>query len=149
MKSDWMAASSFSRSREIISAINMISIHAKLVVGGEKDPHDAAELDRAREKLSTFLTNFGELVDHATTNQDGIIIGSDPRIGELAQMFISERQHLPQKSPLFKLPLQYLINLVQSDNLEEMPDLISCLRDLRNILEQHSHSDIVGILGEI
>ena len=147
MKSDWMAASSFSRSREVISAINMISIHAKLALGGEKDPHDEAELRNARERLTNFLRDFGGLVEQATTNQDGIIIGSDPRIAELAQMFISERQQLPQKSPLFKLPLQNLISLVQSDNLQEMPDLISSLRDLRNILEQHSHSDIVGILG--
>ena len=149
MKSDWMAASSFGRTREIVTAINTISIHAKLVLADVHDPHSDIELGKAREILSSFLTYFGSLLEDAMQNQNGVIIGSDPRLGELAQVFLSERQHLPQKSELFSLPLQKLSDLVNSNKTEEMQELIACLRDLRNILEQHAHSDVVGILGEI
>ncbi|CAG0993780.1 hypothetical protein ANAEL_02457 [Anaerolineales bacterium] len=149
MKSDWMTASSFSRAREVISAINIVSIYAKLVSTNEEYPHNLDDLNHAREKLSAFLSDFGRLIEKGISDQDGIIIGSDPRFSELAKMFIEERRHLPQKSTLFKLPTEKLIHLVRSNNPEEMPELIACLRDLRNILDQHSHSDIVGILGEI
>jgi hypothetical protein len=149
MKSDWMTASSFSRTREVISAINTISIHAKLISAGKEYPHNFENLNQAREKLCTFLSEFGRLIDRGISDHDGIIIGSDPRFSELAKMFIEEKRHLPQKSTLFKLPAEKLIHLVRSNNPEEMTELISCLRDLRNILDQHSHSDVVGVLGEI
>ena len=149
MRSDWMAAASFSRTREVISSINTISIHAKLVSAGEKDPHNPDDLNLAREKLCTFLAGFGKLIEKGTSGQDDIIIGSDPRLSELAKMFIEEKRHLPQKSTLFKLPTEKLIHLVRSNNIDDMAELISCLRDLRNILDQHSHYDVVGILGEI
>jgi hypothetical protein len=144
-----MAASSFGRTREVISAINTISIHSKLVLVNAKDPHNNIELIKAREILSAFLYNFGTLLDNAEQDQDGVIVGSDPRLGELAQVFLSERQHLPQRSELFTLPIQKLIILVKSDRPEDMQELISCLRDLRNVLDQYSHPDAIGILGDI
>lgn len=149
MRNDWMTASSFSRTREVISAINTISIHAKLVSAGENGPYSPEDLGRARQKLCAFLSDFGKLIEKGTSEQEGVIIGSDPRLSELAQMFLEERRHLPQKSTLFKLPTDQLINLVSSNNVDEMAELISCLRDLRNILDQHSHYDVVGILGEV
>lgn len=144
-----MTASSFSRTREVMSAINTISIYAKIVATNGAYPHNLDELEHARTKLCSFLYDFGNLVEKGISEQDGIIIGSDPRLGELAKIFIEEKRHLPQKSTLFKLPTDKLIKLVKSNNTEEMPELIACLRDLRNILDQHSHSDTVGILGEI
>jgi hypothetical protein len=149
MKSDWMTASSYGRTRELITAINTISIHAKLILADMTDPRSDSDLKQAREKLSAFLVSFESLLDDATRNQNGVIVGSDPRMAELAQTFLSERQHLPHKSELFTLPLNKLSDLVNSDKKEEMQELIICLRDLRGILEQHAHSDMVGILGEI
>lgn len=105
MKSDWMSASSFTRTREVISAINTVSIYAKLVSTREVYPHNLDDLNRAREKLSAFLSDFGRLIEKGISDQDGIIIGSDPRFGELAKMFIEEKRHLPQKSTLYKLRL--------------------------------------------
>jgi hypothetical protein len=37
----------------------------------------------------------------------------------------------------------------KSDRREDQDRLIANLRDLRVLIEQHSHADIVGILGEI
>jgi hypothetical protein len=149
MKSDWMTASSYGRTRELITSINTISIHAKLVLADMVDPHNGTTLKKARETLSAFLVSFENILDDATRSPNGVIIGSDPRMAELAQTFLSERQHLPHKSELFTLPLNKLNDLVNSDKKEEMQELINCLRDLRGILEQHAHSDVVGILGEI
>lgn len=149
MKSDWMTAASYGRTRELITAINTISIHAKLVLADVTDPHKETALIKARETLSAFLVSFGNMLDEAAQNQNGVIIGSDPRMAELAQTFLLEKQHLPHKSELFTLPLKKLGDLVNSENKDEMQELISCLRDLRGILEQHAHSDVVGILGEI
>jgi len=39
--------------------------------------------------------------------------------------------------------------LLLSDSIPDRAALIECLRDLRRLLEQHVHADVVNVLGEL
>ncbi len=148
MKNNWLAASSFERTHELISAINTLSVHAKFIGAGIEDGENENEVQRARSGLIAFLERLKILFD-AVHNQNNAIVGADPRLGELALRFLSERQLLPRRSVLYSQPIDRLKELVQSELTEDMADLVSCLRDLRTLVEQHSYADIVGILGDV
>lgn len=149
MNNNWMAASSFGRAYEIISAINTISIHAKLAQLGEKDPQKQESVNKARSTLAEFLINLEKIILDAEKEQDGVIMGSDPRMSELVQTFILGKQSFPQSSDLFRLPLKRFGELLLSEKSEDMPELIILLRDFRSVIEQHSHADVIGILGDL
>ena len=50
MKNDWLTASSFERTHEIVSAINTLSIHAKLVLAGIDDSTNQEEVEKLKQK---------------------------------------------------------------------------------------------------
>ena len=50
-KNDWLASQSLERSLDVISAINRISIHAKLRLAGIADTTTRDELNSARRSL--------------------------------------------------------------------------------------------------
>jgi hypothetical protein len=58
VNSDWLTASSFERASEIISAINLLSIHSKLTLAGVDDPADPFDIGEARAKLVAFLAEL-------------------------------------------------------------------------------------------
>lgn len=147
MEGDWLAASSFERTHEILSAINILSIHAKLHLAGTVDPIDEAVVEQARGRLLEFLTGFGELLQNA--DQAGAVVGADPRLAELAQRYRVATQRIPRSSLVFELTVGELSDLVRSERAEDLPKLVECLRGLRGLLEQHSVADAVGILGEV
>lgn len=149
MNNDWMAASSFGRAFEVISAINILSIHAKLLLGGNQDPQSEKTIKKARNTLLNFINNLDHLLSSADSQQDGMIIGSDPRMSELAQIFISGKQSYPIDSDLFRSPLDLFQGLVLSDDPGDMPRLIAFLQELRALIEQHSHTDIIEVLGDL
>jgi hypothetical protein len=149
MTTEWLTARSFERSHEIISAINTLSIHSKRLVAGEGDLDREAEVAEARKVLQTFLERFNAVVRQAEEQRDATIVGTDPRLSSLAKKFMLARRQLPQR-PLFRArSLDELRDLLKSDRPEDQERLVANLRDLRILIEQHSHADIVGILGEI
>lgn len=148
MKNDWMTTSSFERMHEVISAINVLSIHAKLVKAKVIDPTDQADIQRARDRLLTFLGRFQVLIQNA--EQGGAtVVGADPRLGELALRFLSHKRRLSHRTPLYEMSFDRLRELIKVDNSESLPDLISCLRDLRSLVEQHAYADVVDLLGDV
>lgn len=148
MNSDWLTASSFERSSEVMSAINVLSIHAKLTLAGVDDPTDLAEISKAKARLVRFLEELRRLVDGAGQTQANLMVGTDPRLGELALEYIGERKRLPPRALLYTLSLAQLSALVESDSAEDVPKLVECLESLRSLFEQHAHTDIAGIFGD-
>lgn len=51
MTSDWVAATTFEQTHEVLFAINTLSIHAKLMTAGVEDPAPDSEMERARARL--------------------------------------------------------------------------------------------------
>ncbi len=149
MNNDWLAASSFERTHEIVSAINTLSIHAKLALAGVDDSVDAGRVQEARARLTEFLDRFSPVLREAEGSHDSTVVGADPRLGELAIRFLSARRRWPQRSALFETPIARVRELVQSERHDDLPTLISCLEGLRLLVEQNAHADVVGILGDL
>ena len=135
--------------RELITAINIISINAKLCLANKPHAVDQNDIDKARRTLSKFLNEFGGVLENTERDQDGLVVGSDPRFSQLVSDFLAERRRLPNKSALFVIPISELSKLVNSDDVADMAKLIDLLRELRNVLEHHSRSDFLGVIGDI
>jgi hypothetical protein len=146
---EWLAARSFERAHEVISAINTVSMHAKLSARGIADTTRTDEARKARAVLTDFLAKLGTLVAVAQRDPEAVGAGADPRLGNLARRFVAAQKHWPQQSALYAQPAQDLVQLLSSADLHDQERLIGCLRELRNLIEQNVHSDVVGILGDI
>ena len=149
MNTEWLAAGSFERTHEVISAINTLSINAKLALAGHKSAATIEDVAEARAHLKAFLSRFDHIVREVERNQKGPVLGADPRLGLLAKRFVAEKKQRPLRSSLYTVPIERLIALIDSERAEDQKDLIDSLRDLRTLVEQHAHADVVGILGEI
>lgn len=148
MKSEWLTASSFERAFEIVSAINTLSIHAKLKLAGIDDPVDPLEVERARPRLLEFLAALRALVENTEKDQSKIIVGADPTMGELALEYLNEKGRLPPRSMLYTLSLTQLEELVRSERNEDSKDLVECLESLRDLVENYAQADVSRIFDE-
>jgi len=99
--------------------------------------------------LVTFLSRLENVVDDAARRPDGTVLGVDPRLGELASKFLTGRSQLPRRSPLYSVSLGELRRLLGAQKAEDLKMLVKLLRALRVLIEQHAHSDVVGILGDV
>ena len=149
MSKEWLSAQNFERLHGLISAINTISINAKLETEGIDDSARKTEVEQACTLLLKFLDEFEALVDEVERDKDNIAIGSDPRLGSLAKKFMSLKTQRPRTSSLASLSLGELKELLQSQSLPNRMALIQYLRDLRRLLEQHAHDDVIKVLGEL
>lgn len=149
MRSDWLAAASFERMHETISAINMLSIHAKLLLAGVDDPTGEGELEGARSRLQTFVNQLQSMLDEVEEEGQGYVTGADPRLSELGLRFLSQRQRKPPSSQLYSVSLERLNSLIASENQDDLNELILYLRELRRLVEEYSHADVSDILGDV
>ena len=149
MKHEWLTTSNFERTQEVLSAINALSIYAKLRIAGVSDPNGEVEVRQAKEDLIDFLNRLQTSVQDAQDDGDGIVTRADPRFGELAKRYLSRKQQSAQQSVSHELSIDHLRALVEQDDIKEFPMLISYLRDLRGLIEEHAHADVVALLGEI
>jgi hypothetical protein len=149
VKNNWLAASNFERMYQVISAINTISVYAKLKVAGVDEPTDELELRQAREELTRFITQFDGQLHEAEQRQDGVVVGDDPRFGELTVRYLSAKRQWLEPSGLYKIPLADLAAMIQTERPQDLPQMIECLRELRILLELHSQADVRDILGDV
>lgn len=149
MSNNWLAAESFERVHSIISALNTLSIHAKMILANVDDTARSTEVMKARAVLRAFLESFGAIVKEAERTREGMVTGADPRLSQLARTFVAKRRQWPQHSPLYDVTLSEVDALLESDTPDNLRRLIAYLQELRVLLEQNVHADIVGLLGEI
>jgi hypothetical protein len=148
VKNDWLTTSSFERAFNVVSAINIVSIHAKLTKAGMKNPIDNAEIKNAQVKIIDFLDTLQSLMNDTEKNQNGIVVGADPRLGELALFYMAERRRFPPRSQLYTISITEFEKIIQSNNKKDMDTLVSCLESLRSIVEQYAQTDIAGMFGD-
>lgn len=149
MSNEWLNAESFERSYHLVSAINTISIHEKLEAAGVKDNRDPAEIRDSRRYLLEFLNSFEPVVRGIEGDPERLAEGVDPRLGELARGFLAAQRKRPQTSELANVSLNEISRLMESSDSEDRARFLVCLRDLRRLVEQHAHADVVKILGEL
>jgi len=149
MRSKWLITSNFERMQDLISAVNTVSIHAKLRMAGIEDPTDAPKLQRAKAILLALVDRFQELIDDVERSQSRTVIGADPQLGDLVMRYLDQKRHLPEGSPQFAISFDRLRELIQTENMENLLEFISCLKQLRTLLEQHAYVDVVDLIGEM
>jgi hypothetical protein len=149
VESDWLTASSFERAQEILSAINTLSIYTKLAAARVPNPSCDAEVPKARARILSFLDELDRLAREAEQTVDDTVVGTDPRMGDLTRRYLAGRKSLPRRSPLFALPITQVRSLIADDNPVRAGDRITCLAELRSLVEQHAHVDAVGLLGNL
>jgi hypothetical protein len=149
MESDWLAAASLERTQEVLSAINTLSIHAKLSAAGSPDPAYVAAARPARERVLAFLGDLDRITQHVEQAIPDAVVGTDPRMGDFARRFLAGKHKWPRRTPLFALSLPEVRELISSDDPACRTDQIACLAELRSLLEQHAHVDTVGLLGNL
>lgn len=142
MKSDWLTASSFERTHEILSAINLLSIHGKLALARVEDPASDIELQGARERLLEFLGRIEAVLKKAEQGR-GAIVGTDPQLGELVLQFLAGRPDGSRRSRSPELSLSALVDLVSSERPEDLRALVPHLERLRTVIEEQTHADLV------
>jgi hemerythrin-like domain-containing protein len=148
MSSEWTTYQSFQQGQELLDAVNTLSIHLKL---GEEELGDEESLEKARERIESFLN---DLQEHIAQDEEGegLILGTGPRLRQFAHRF-AEAQHEPRQfqSPLMSGELDRVRRLLQKDSFteKESRELVSSLDEFKVLLEEHVDTDANRLFGEI
>ena len=149
MSKEWLAAANYERTQGLVSAINTLSMHAKLALLGRDDAKISSHAQTAREFLRRFLERFAVLVSDAESAPFSPLPGADPRLRSLANRYLHAREQTPARSILFELPPAELDQLLVSDDADDRERLVDCLRTLRAVLEEQAHTDLTDLLGKL
>ncbi|KSV17090.1 hypothetical protein CY91_04660 [Dehalococcoides mccartyi] len=149
MSKEWFNAESFERFQQLISAINAVLIHSKLRLAGIDDAGRRPEFETSRKYLLAFLEQFGPIVQEVEKDENWVPAGTDPRLDDLARSLADIRRRRPRKFSLASVSVVELKQLLELDDMENANKVIEYLRDLRNLLEQQAHADVISILGEL
>lgn len=147
MTSEWLTAESFERNHRLLSAINTLSIHAKLALAGTANMPNIGNVAQAQAELRHFLDRMAPLVHDVETNQEAPLLGADSRLSSLVRQYATTRRR--PASVLHKLSIEQVTALLDSQQPAEQNRLIEYLAALRQVVEQHAHADVVGLLGEV
>lgn len=131
-KNDWLAASSFEQAHEVASAINTLSIHAKLVLDGVEDPAPAEDVQKARRRLLSFLKRLQAVLGETTSA--GVVIGADPQLGDVAGRLLSRQVRESGKRETPRL-LTELPTLIESQSEADLRRLVAGLQELRSFVD--------------
>jgi hypothetical protein len=149
MSTEWLAVRSFRHIQDLLSAINTLSIHIKLVQAAIPDNGRAKQAERARQTLISFLEKLENVVRGAEQTNGQPVIGADPRLRELARSFVRARGERKRfRSTLFRDSISQMEALLQSERPKDLPSLLQCLGELRILLEEHLPADTHQLLGE-
>lgn len=133
---------------EVISAINDLSVEAKLRLEGRAV--DQARQNRAaeaRRALGDFLRRLRPVVEEAARSEEAMVTG-DPQMARLARDVLAERHQIP-RTQLGAMDLGELRNLVASPGAGDPERLIEGLRALRHLLSQHVQPGLAELMGDV
>lgn len=144
---EWLTAESFEYSYRLLSAINTLSIHAKLLLDGVDDSDRSEQVQNARRLLKTFLDRVTALIRDSEERRNDTVLGADPQLRELATKFIPSKTRATQAPPACSISLPGLSNLLTSESPQDLKTLVDTLRELRVLIEQQAHADVGRILA--
>jgi hypothetical protein len=137
-KNDWLAAVGFEQAHEVASAINTLSIHAKLLLAGTRDPTPAQDIQQARQRLASFVERLQAVVKDV--RDKGAVVGADPQIADVALALLAETRRDPSSHGHPTL-LEDLPSLIQSERSQDLPRLVKGLQELRSLVEVDTTSE--------
>jgi hypothetical protein len=149
MSDVWLLAESFEQGNRLIQAVNVLSIHTKLLLAGLDDSARAADAERARSNIKAFLQTLDTLVPQVEADNEAALPGQAPRAGAFVRRFVQARRQDSGRSPLFARSISEFVNLLDAKDQEQRQDLVEGLAKLREMLEQHHHADVSQVLGQL
>ena len=148
-KNDWLISQSLERALDVMSAINRLSVHAKLQLAGVSDTMPADETLAARDALREFVATLSALIEQAEESRDQIAFGTDPRLGSLARRFLTDREAGTGAVLCRPEELRELKTLLDQGDEADPKTLIQELSHLRSVLELHSQADAAIVFNEV
>lgn len=150
MRAQWLTVQSFQHGQDLLSAINALSMHLKLMAEGVSDEGRVKEADEARSKLASFLDELEKLVGKSNRNKASPVLGKDPRTRQLAESFMEARRERARfRSVLFRGDIPHARRLLYSDAEEDREPLLRCLQELRLLVQEHVQADATQIMGQV
>ena len=146
INSQWRAVQSFQENQNLISAINILSIHIKLKMAGHSDLNKEETIQKAREELCAFLTELNPQVQRAEI-ENKPLLGVDPRRRQFVKHLITAKQSARIRSPFLLDKLSNGGQLLRSDAKADKKDILLFLEELRMLLEEHIGSDVQQLFG--
>ena len=146
INSQWRAVQSFQENQNLISAINILSIHIKLKMAGHSDLNKKETIQKAREELCSFLTELNPQVQRAEV-ENKPLLGVDPRRRQFVKHLITAKQSARIRSPFLLDKLSKGVQLLRSDAKADKQDILLFLEELRMLLEEHIGSDVQQLFG--
>ncbi len=126
---------------QVLSAINLLSINAKLTLLKSENPVDADELSQAKRRLTEFASELADLLEKAGKREGHAILGTDLRMRQLVSHF----RQMTRSSPLgnsVDVTRDDLQRLLEAEDESSLGVLIEYLDLLRSLVEQYSYSDV-------
>jgi hypothetical protein len=148
MSNEWFAANNVERAHQVLSAINLLSINAKLTLLGSSSPIEVDEIVEAKKTLLEFTEGLSDLLEKAEKREGRTILGTDFRTGQLASCFRDTMTRRSSTDDLHGVELDVLPSLLNAEDESSLNTLIRYLDQLRSLVEQYSYSDMVAVFGE-
>jgi hypothetical protein len=146
MSQEWLNIQSFFTDHELIGAINDLSIFLKQEAAGIRDVERASRAEKARQVLNEFLSRLSE--SESAEGREPVL-GVDARFQSLTDAIESAReQNGRYQSVLMREGASSALALLAADAPEARSQLLTCLAELRKIIEQHQQADASVIFEE-
>lgn len=149
MSDAWQLAESFERTRQLITAVNTVSVHVKLSSAGVPDLQSEEEVRHATAVLRDFLSKLANDLSSYDKDSGSPVTGATVRSNMLTRRFALARGQSPEVSPIYSISLSSFVALLESSDRSDQAQLVSGLQTLRNLLEQHHHSDSNEMFGNL
>ena len=150
MSTQWLDIQSFQQSQELLSAINTLSIHRKLIDRGHLDKKRKEDAEQARKTLVDFFQKLDKIVQDIENGHQKPILGVDARLRHLAENYVqAKRTHGQSRSSFLELPLSQVRDLFYSESSEDHGEVLKVLAEFRELLEEHVSVDAKRLLGDI
>jgi hypothetical protein len=141
-KNDWLTAVGFEQAHEVASAINTLSIHAKLLLAGARDPTPTQDIQQARQRLISFVERLQSVVKDVRDKR--AVVGADPQMADVVLALLTETRRDPSSRGRPRL-LDDLPSLIESERSADLHLLVKGLQQLRSLVEVDTRSEPVEL----
>jgi hypothetical protein len=146
MSEEWLDIQSFFADRDVLTAINDLSIAIKLELAKIDDSERVQRAAKARDTLRQFLFRLNEVESAA---EDEIVSGMDPRFKELTDAYATARRDGANfRSILMRAGAASTLSLLDTTDARAKRELLDCLADLRRVVSRHQQTDISAIFED-
>ena len=147
MKPQELAVRSFHENQKLLSAVNTLSINAKLEMAGRIDLKSEKRVAEAKRVLKSFFEELDVIVQRAEETEAKPLLGVDARRGEFVRNFIAAKRNLRIDSRSLNGKLSDITQLIYSDEENDKKEILLVLEELRTLLEEHIANDTEVLLG--